>query len=323
MEIIVSETAWQGRKAFTLENSYLRAAVVPSIGAKLVSIFDKRQELEWLVGPGERPLRPVPYGASFIEQDMSGWDEMFPTIVACDYPGPGARQGEKLPDHGEVWTLPWNCQVSKNSITVSVEGQALPYQLTRIISFLKPDILALTYRLQNLGEESMPYLWAAHPQFLCDERAVIELPASVEQVINTLSPEWGWGELESTLSWPEATSPGGERVKLNVIGPPELTRARKFYIPPTRRIRWAVLRRPAFDSWLRMSWDPDQVPYFGLWIDEGAISSESVAAPEPATGFYDSLQLAWEKGQVKTILPGKEHRWSLSIQLGRGKTDLE
>ena len=33
---------------------------------------------EWLLGPADCPFRPVPYGASFVDQDMSGWDEMFP-----------------------------------------------------------------------------------------------------------------------------------------------------------------------------------------------------------------------------------------------------
>lgn len=69
--------------------------VVPEMGAKLVSLADKRSGLEWLAGPADRPFRPVPYGADFVQQDMSGWDEMFPTIVACAYPAPGENHGSR------------------------------------------------------------------------------------------------------------------------------------------------------------------------------------------------------------------------------------
>jgi len=56
---------------------------------------------------GNRPFKPVAYGAVFVDQDMSGWDEMFPTINACTYPAPSPYAGITLPDHGEVWVLPW------------------------------------------------------------------------------------------------------------------------------------------------------------------------------------------------------------------------
>ncbi len=110
-----------------LESDFIRTAVVPEMGAKLVSLFDKRTQREWLVAPGLRPLQKVAYGANFVEQDMSGWDEMFPTIVACDYPVPGERFGTPLPDHGEVWPLSWRLEpTSPDSLRTSVEGKALP-----------------------------------------------------------------------------------------------------------------------------------------------------------------------------------------------------
>ena len=93
MNTTISPTVWHGLGAWALDTDVLRTIIVPELGAKIVSLFDKRNQLEWLVGPGERPFKKVPYGAAFTDQDMSGWDEMFPTIVACEYPGPGERHG--------------------------------------------------------------------------------------------------------------------------------------------------------------------------------------------------------------------------------------
>ena len=199
-------------RAWALENEFLRTVVVPELGAKVVSLLDKRSQREWLVGPGGRALKTVPYGAPFQEQDMSGWDEMFPTIVACAYPGPGDRHGTPLPDHGEVWTLPWTVdQAGDGRLTLRVEGRALPYRLTRTAEYSAPATLQLHYQLVNLGQERMPYIWAAHPQFACGPDAEIIFPPQVTEVCNTIPESWGWGAPETRFAWPAALAPNGDR----------------------------------------------------------------------------------------------------------------
>ncbi len=167
MNSTISQTIWHGVNAWKLENENLITVIVPEMGAKLVSLFDKRSQREWLVGPGNRPFQKVPYGSPFTEQDMSGWDEMFPTIVACDYPAPGVHHGLSLPDHGEVWTLPWQVeQATDEKLTLSVNGPALPYRLTRTAEYTSPFVLQLSYQLINLGQETMPYL-VVSPSAIC------------------------------------------------------------------------------------------------------------------------------------------------------------
>jgi galactose mutarotase-like enzyme len=315
-----SQTTWHGQEAWVLENDTLRTVVTPKIGAKLVSLFDKRTGREWLVGPDPRPFREVPYGASFVEQDMSGWDEMFPTIVACDYPAPGNNLGTPLPDHGEVWPLPWTQdQSAPGALRFSVEGVALRYRLTRTLTYPAGDTLLMQYELQNLEQERMPYLWAAHPQFVCSDGAHIILPSEVVDVCNVLPPEWGWAEPETRFAWPEAQSPQGQMVRIDQVSPASRYQARKFFVPPEFSVGWCGLVRRPLGDWLRMDWDPGELPYLGLWIDEGRISYEAVAAPEPMTGYYDSLATAWERKRVAMIEPGVVKAWSLSVRLGTGE----
>lgn len=311
------ETTWHGLSAWALESDELRLILVPDLGAKLVSLLDKRNQLEWLVDSGGRPLKSVPYGASFVDQDMSGWDEMFPTIVACEYPMPGERFGALLPDHGEVWTLSWTIEPSPSGeLRLSVAGKALPYLLVRTLEIGASATLKMHYELKNLSKEGLPYIWAAHPQFICGEQSEIRLPSSVEEVCNTIPADWGWGEPETRFGWPEAVSVGGQWVHINLTGPASLKRARKFFLLPEACVGWAgMIRRPAGD-WLRLSWDPAKVPYLGIWVDEGALSHTSVAALEPTTGFFDSLAVAFEKNEVTILEPGAARTWTLSVQLG-------
>ena len=145
------------------------------------------------------------------------------------------------------------------------------------------------------------------------------LPARICEVCNTLPAEWGWGEPEKRYNWPSATGMDGNPVRIDRIGPPRLRKARKFFTLPGARPNWTALVRHTEQDWLRMEWDADQVPYFGLWIDEGALNHVSVAAPEPTTGFYDSLALAWEKKEVTVIEAGAVQTWTLKILLGTGE----
>jgi hypothetical protein len=140
----------------------------------------------------------------------------------------------------------------------------------------------------------------------------------VQGVCNVLPAEWGWGELETRLAWPQALNGEGQRVRIDRTGPASLKQARKFFALPEMPVSWAGLIRQPAQDWLRFDWDPNLVPYLGVWVDEGAISQEAVAALEPMTGFYDSLALAWKNNQVAMIEPGETESWTLSVRLGTG-----
>ena len=317
MNTSLNKISWYGHKAWSLENEVIRTVVVPTIGAKLVSLFDKRTHREWLVDSGNRPLREISYGSKFTDQDMSGWDEMFPTIIECPYPVQGNNYGAVLPDHGEVWTLPWNIEQSPHgTLKLCISGKALPYQLTRTITYSTPDTLQIYYELKNLGTEKMAYLWAAHPQIVYNSEAKIILPSKVTKVCNTIPAEWGWGNPETYFGWPNATDPKGQSIRIDHAGAPSLRQGRKFFVSPDTHIEWAgIVRHPDMD-WLRIEWDADKVPYFGVWVDEGALCHTSVIALEPTTGFYDSLETAWNKKEVATIDSGDKKTWALTVHLG-------
>ncbi len=320
MNAAIYQTVWHELSAWALENETLRTIVVPELGAKLVSLFDKRNQLEWLAGSGDRPFRPVAYGATFTDQDMSGWDEMFPTITACAYPGDGDRHGIALPDHGEVWVLPWSLdKATDGRLTFSVEGQALPYRLTRTAELSDEGTLHLKYQMINRSAHCLPYLWAAHPQFICGREAEVIFPAHVNTVCNSLAESWGWGAPETRFDWPLASALDGTPVRLDRIGPPTRHQARKFFVPPDVQVDWAELRLQPSRAWLRLHWDAQRVPYLGLWVDEGVFNPESVVALEPMTGYYDTLTVAWGKQRVALAEPGETHEWALTVRVGTGE----
>lgn len=317
MNGLLSDTTWHGLHAWMLENDTLRTIVLPDLGAKLVSLFDKRCQMEWLVDSGGRPLSKVNYGAVFTDQDLSGWDEMFPTITTCDYPAPGKHYGTHLPDHGEVWALPWKQESAPaDELKLSVEGIALPYRLTRTLRYSSGDCLQMHYVLENLGGELLAYIWAAHPQFVSTDATQIYFPSQVQSVYNTADVSQGWGAPETCFDWPQASRLDGRSVRLDRTGPASLKQARKFYVPPDTHVDWSGIQQYSGGPWLQMQWDAEKVPFLGLWVDEGFLSHTTVVAPEPATGYYDSLAVAWLKKRVTIIEPNTTRNWILTVRLG-------
>jgi galactose mutarotase-like enzyme len=317
VDALVNRTIWHGVEAWTLASSDLSVTMVPVMGAKIVSLIDRHTETEWLIDPGKRPFRPIPYGAPFEQQDMSGWDEMFPTIVACPYPGSGVHHGVNLPDHGEAWCLPWQIEQSgKDSLILTMQGSALPYQLRRAADFPEPATLRLRYTLINLGTEPMPYIWAAHPQFTCGPDGQVIFPADITEVVNTIPETWGWGVPETHFGWPKAIGVNGLPVRTDLVGPATLKQARKFFALPKDRPTWAAVLRRDSGQWVRFEWIAQEVPYLGLWVDEGALNHRSVATPEPTTGWYDDLEFAYQKGEVVIVQAGDTHTWTLIVRLG-------
>ena len=45
MKSLLNQSTWHGMRAWALESEYLRTVVVPDMGAKLVSLFNKRNQL--------------------------------------------------------------------------------------------------------------------------------------------------------------------------------------------------------------------------------------------------------------------------------------
>ena len=318
--VTMRQLSWRGYEGLQLESQQVSLIVVPAAGARIVSLVDKRVGFEWLVTPEQsNPFRVFAPNTEYNPNQAGGWDEMFPTILACGYPAPGAWHGIPLPDHGEAWTAAWaDGGTSDGNIRLTLEGQALPYRLARSLSFPDPSIILFTYDLHNLGAEPLAYLWSPHPQFACEPGARILLPADVTEVINVLPLEWGpeWGPAGTRNPWPVKELPGGALARQDVVASPERKGGRKFYLPPERPIAWAGLQQPKLGCELHMEWDAKSLPYCGVWIDEGFLNKVADVAIEPTTAYYDNLATGWTNHRVAVLPPGETCTWQLLVRLG-------
>jgi galactose mutarotase-like enzyme len=302
--VTLEDVVWRGEPGKRLASSEIDVIVLPRRGAKIASLRHLATGREWLEQPsGELGTRPE-YGSAFTDADMFGWDEMLPTIIGGSYPD-GQYQGTPMPDHGEVWTLPWETRRDGDALVCRTEGRVLPYRLMRTMN-VDGSRLQLDYELAAIGSVPLWLLWAAHPQFVVEARGTrVVLPPQVHEVTD-VTP----GRTPETIRWP---SPDAE----SVLGLSEGV-GRKLYLLPDAQVGTAALI-DTDGAWLRLTWDPTPVPYLGIWLDNVAYASHQVIALEPSTGYYDDLTLAVSNQRVPQILPGRSLGWSVEVRLAAGQ----
>jgi hypothetical protein len=266
------------------------AVIEPERGGRIVSLTGPDGR-EWLVQPAN-PSRPPDRGdADFAASDSAGWDECAPSIDACTV------AGRSVPDHGDLWTAGWTVMgASDTSLDLEVDGRSLGYRLRRRITATRNG-LRFDYAARTCGE-SVPFIWAAHPQFLSPRGSSIVLATPVGDVVDVLDPDQPSVPWSSALATVDTLPAGG---------------CRKLYVDPATTIGAATLQH-ADGSALTMSWQ--QCRYLGLWFDNCAYSHEPVVAIEPSLGFRDSLAWAVEHGVAPALPPGETVRWSLEVAIG-------
>lgn len=312
---MLSQGKWHDWLTLSLESEQVRITIVPELGGKVASLVDKRLTTEWLI----QPRADLPVGQYktpvYTEANPSGWDEMFPTIDACVYPIAGRLSGRELPDHGELWSRGWTIdETSDKYIALSLDSNIFPCRFRRSVALENDAALLLKYALINDGDEDVFYLWAAHALFEATPDTRIELPAHVTTLYNALEME-PWGVAGTIYEFPAAQTGDGRQWMLDRVIADGAPGFRKFYVQPDTHIGSARIRRDASGAQVTMTWDDKQIPYFGLWLDEGVFTSKPTIGLEPSSAFYDRLTHAHAQGRLSVVKAQHTVEWWVRVQL--------
>src|ERR1700749_2459103 len=102
--ILANETSLGSLRLLRLENEWLFLSLLPDVGAKILTLFDKKRERQLLwENPRIRP-QTYPVDANFDNHWCCGWDDAYPTADAC------VHKGELFPNLGELRSLHWTVE---------------------------------------------------------------------------------------------------------------------------------------------------------------------------------------------------------------------
>ncbi len=307
----VKPGVFSGLTSYTIENEWLKMIVLPELGGKIASLQYKPQQFEVLFQPSAGQYQLPRYGADFACYDTSGADEMYPTIDRCPYPAAGFP-GVHLPDHGELWSIPWTTAVTDDGLVSRVHGIALPYTFERTLRLQRQGI-HMDYRVRNTGQADLYGLWAFHGLVCCDEGSKLVLPQTYE--VMNVHDSAVLGRAGTVHSFPLSVGQAGQRVDLSRIGPRSLQITAKFYVQGKVAQGTAGLTLNSGQLLYHLTFPHERVPYLGVWVNAGGFKGEYNCALEPSTGYYDSLQQAYRSKSLLPVKPGAVQEWSLHIDL--------
>ncbi|NPV07985.1 MAG: hypothetical protein HPY83_08490 [Anaerolineae bacterium] len=284
-------------QGLTAETEALSVTILPGVGGKMASFRSRGSGFEYLWQPPDG-VYPVPeYGAQYGPEFATGFDECFPTLLACEYPAEPWK-GVPIPDHGEVWALPWEWRVVEGALTLAVAGRGLPYRLAKAIQVEGEEVL-LRYRLTNLSEEPLRWLWSAHPLFNLTPGLVVHVPGRPAMTVYESLGD-ALGAPGSLHRWPYA----GE-VDLALPAERELA-AEKVFLSGLGEGR-VVLHYTEMGEGVSIQFPQETLTGIGLWYNVRGWPAEAPhhnVGVEPCSEPHESLT------DCRNVLaPGGEATW--------------
>lgn len=275
-------TAIDGFHAYTIRGAKTSAIVVPELGAKVVSLRNEVSQREWMWHPGAtlKLFRNAPTD-KFENSPLAGWDECMPTIAPCRW------KNRALPDHGEVWALPWKVLAAdQHKIALGIDLPVSPFRLERTLAWEDRTLVA-SYTLVNRSDEEEEYLWALHPLFAVQEGDRIEVSAATRELLE--KPAW--------LDTLDLTAEPGGSVKT--------------FASPLDDGHAAIVNKVNGDR-LALSWNVKEHDILGIWLTRGGWHGHHHLALEPTSGMPDSLA----DHSRCAILPARGTRsWTVRFEL--------
>lgn len=315
-----------GKENVLIRSGSCAVTILPQLGGKIASLrVGDRELLQHPLAPRAPRTRTM----SFDSGDASGWDECLPAVAPCVVETTAGIVS--IPDHGDLWRVEWaeiesGAGPSDQSVTLRAECFSLPLTLERTLTLTSQSSgklpawrLQADYTLTNTGSSPTPWSWAAHPLFVAEAGDRILLPASIRSLRVEGSGGGRLGKNSDTVSWPVATLPNGGKSDLSVAQGPESGIGDKLFSAQlTAEQNWCALERPKAGVIIRVRFDPEAIPYLGLWIcyggwpDRPGVKQMCVAL-EPATAPVDSLA---ETGPWSRVLAaGKTFTWSMTVEI--------
>ena len=278
----------QGFDVYWLNNGDIELAVVPELGAKIISLKNLRTGREWMWHPpgGLKLFRNVS-GDHFSQSPLTGTDECLPTIAPCSW------RGCELPDHGEVWSVPWatDAELWKDGILkTSVRLKLSPFEFERTIALHENEI-NLSYRLNNLSAQDEVFVWALHPLLKLQPGDRLEMPSATRALLDGAA----WVD--------DVTSAVPDKNHEKIFAAP---------VPEGR----ATIRNQVTGEYLDFRWNPAENNALGLWLTRGGWHGHHHFALEPTNAKHDSLAVAAGQNCCGLAPAADFVNWQIRLRIG-------
>lgn len=290
--------------AVGLENSRLRARIIPELGGRVWELWDLERNRQWIwQRPGISLAHPGP-DAVYDEIWAGGWEELFPNDAA------GPFEGRELLDHGEWWRLAWTVEESTGTY-LRLATRTTSLRTASIKEFhLKADSAELVARYRITSEEPAPFhfMFKQHCALAITPTCTLVLPGgkvtAVEPGFGTLVPGTG------AFNWPHAGGMDLRRI------PPASERASEFVAVSHLPAGWCGVDDAERGATLRMHFDRALCPFTFLFLAYGGWRDCYTVVLEPTTNQFKDMGESVRAGHAARLAPGQTFEVEFRVVLG-------
>ncbi|MBP5255765.1 MAG: hypothetical protein J6Z80_01795 [Clostridia bacterium] len=302
----ISPVFYKNVPAVELSTGKYSVTVLPGEGGKITSFRTLSDGREYLWQNPSPVYSHIGLSDSFVDGECSAFDDMFPTIdpIICDG---GVRAGKLYPDHGEICRVPFSCEAGENGVTLTAESASLDYEYVKTLGATSGGDLKIGYRIKNRSDGDFDALWAGH----CMLRA--------ENGGRVIAPFPGGSPVDIMFDNTGEIGKAGERTAVR----PEMLESRtktpspdsyKYYFAEKAQRGYLGYRYPD-GRIFSFRYDPEKIPYVGVWMNDGFFHGHSCVGLEPCNPGYDTVINAREKGQKNIIPAGGIMEFEITISV--------
>lgn len=296
----------------TLSSDRIKLELDPAHGAEVVGLTDLKMGNQILGRPPFIALTPKAGDldeAAWTECYRGGWQMLIPNA------GNSCTVGQTLHGfHGRGSNDPWTVQHSgPESALFSWAGHGIQvYRRLQVVG----DRVEVTVRIAADAEPAY-YIAAEHVTFglaVLDPEVTIEMPQTQLVEISENCPTGN-----APTMWPLARLLDGSVEPIDRLSC-QMNRSRLLC---TRNLSdgWAVVRNPATQLGIALSWDLDAFPYCWIWHEQKTaggiwnhrgqmLGIEPVMVPQ-----HLGLAYAIANGQARCVAPAKPHEYGFCLRL--------
>ena len=306
-------------QAVVLETDWLRASVLPEVGAKIYDLIWKLagRNLLW-----HNPrILPQTYSidGNFDNYWCGGWDDGFPTCDPCEY------RGELYPGLGELRSLKWQVQDScadreKVSVRLFAFGPISPVRVEKTVTLLaNSPVLRMGYEIKNLGPLPLEFIWGTHPALEAHEYLILRVPAKTGIVGQATDPQWGTSG--QRYAWPRLETPAGI-TDMSLVRGIDARSACGHYATDLEGGWYAVEDVRNGEGFL-LKFPQQLCPYLWMWLVYGGWRGYHHIIVEPWTSYPNKLAEAVQHKTHRVLAPGERFVAEVAATVYRSEEGYE
>ena len=297
----VSKRNNNGVEIITIENDHIKTEIAPGLGGKILSVYNKHLQKEFLWTNKNLQLTANQPGDDYDPCFYGGIDELIPNDI------PEIIDSIQYPDHGELWTTPLQCDVEDDKVSVygNLKLSELYYRKDVNLDANAP-IINLTYKIKNESNAKRNFLWKLHAALFIE---VGDKLVTTAQKAMVGDPDYSRFTNLDEFRWPLI-----ENTDASIV-PPKNNSMDFFYLYDIEQSEMKFLSGK--DNHLfSYSYDKKVFPYQWYFASYGGFLNHYTVILEPSASMPISVNDAKMMGQCMVLEPNQEIKTVVSIYAG-------